>query len=143
VVGLVIETLKRQVAALPFRKTSRGEHEVLLLTSRKAKRFILPKGWPAKELEDFQVAAQKAYEEAGVIGKTHRTPVGDYLHWMRPDDGVACIMVDVYALEVREQLRKWPQMKVRRSNWFSLSDASGIAYAPGLAELLKNFVPCS
>ena len=141
VADLVTKTLNRQVAALPFRYTSRGETEILLLTSRRAKRFIVPKGWPTEELADYDVAAQKAYEEAGVIGKALHTPVGDYLHWKKSGGEAACVMVDVYALEVRKQLRKWPQMKRRQLSWFSLSDASGVAYAPGLAELVKNFVP--
>jgi hypothetical protein len=135
----VTGSLRRQVAALPFRRTPRGAPEVLLLTSRKALRFILPKGWPSKKLADFELAALKAYEEAGVVGKAWRTPVGDYLHWQRPRDKMACVMVNVYAFEVRKQLSRWPQMNARQSNWFSLNDAAGVAYAPGLAELLKNF----
>lgn len=37
-----------QVAALPYRFSTAGELEVLLLTSRGTGRFIVPKGWPMK-----------------------------------------------------------------------------------------------
>ncbi|RVA46075.1 NUDIX hydrolase, partial [Mesorhizobium sp. M7A.F.Ca.CA.004.09.1.2] len=34
----------RQVAAIPFRLTARGDIEVMLVTSRTTRRFIVPKG---------------------------------------------------------------------------------------------------
>ena len=39
-----------QLAALPWRRTSGGDVEVLLITSRETRRWIIPKGWPMKGL---------------------------------------------------------------------------------------------
>ena len=35
----------KQIAALPTRKR-RGKLEILLITSRETKRWVIPKGWP-------------------------------------------------------------------------------------------------
>ena len=40
-------TTGTQVAALPYRVTDAGL-EILLITSRRTHRWIVPKGWPAK-----------------------------------------------------------------------------------------------
>src|SRR5580658_9664578 len=70
-----------QIAALPSRRTAAGGVEVLLITSRETGRFIIPKGWPMKQLSDPDAAAREAYEEAGVVGKVKRKPIGDYFYW--------------------------------------------------------------
>jgi hypothetical protein len=59
---------RRQVAALPHRRTAAGDIEILLTTLRETKRYI-PKGWPILLLSDSDAAAQ---EEAGVRGKIKR-----------------------------------------------------------------------
>ena len=58
----------QQIAALPFRKR-RGKVEVLLITSRETKRWVIPKGWPMAGLKDFTSAKREALEEAGVTGQ--------------------------------------------------------------------------
>ena len=67
-----------QVAALPFRYVAPGSLEVLIITSRETGRFIIPKGWPMKGRADPEAAAIEAREEAGVVGKINRKPIGRY-----------------------------------------------------------------
>ena len=57
---------KRQVAALPFR-ISGNQREVLLITSRETRRWVIPKGWPMKGKKDWEAAATEAFEEAGAL----------------------------------------------------------------------------
>ena len=66
-----------QYAALPYR-VSGGVLEILLITSRRTRRWIVPKGWPVEGLEPAQCAAMEALEEAGVTGDVDRTAVGHY-----------------------------------------------------------------
>ena len=40
--------------------------EVLLVTTRQTRRWIIPKGWPIKGLKPPKSAAREAYEEAGI-----------------------------------------------------------------------------
>jgi 8-oxo-dGTP pyrophosphatase MutT (NUDIX family) len=54
--------------------------EILLVTSRSAGRWIIPKGNIEPELTARESAAMEAYEEGGVKGHVHPTPVGMYEH---------------------------------------------------------------
>ena len=55
---------RSQIAAMPIRRAADGSTELLLVTSRTTRRWIVPKGWPIKGLKDHDAAAREAYEEA-------------------------------------------------------------------------------
>jgi hypothetical protein len=57
----------KQFAALPYRIRD-DDVEILLITTRKKRRWSGPKGWPIKHSTPQQTAAIEAYEEAGVRG---------------------------------------------------------------------------
>jgi 8-oxo-dGTP pyrophosphatase MutT (NUDIX family) len=130
---------RRQIAALPYRKTAAGEIEVLLITSRESGRFIIPKGWPMKGLRDPDAAAKEAYEEAGVTGKIERKPLGTYSYWKRLERSVAFLRVTVYPLEVRKQRSNWPEKGSRRLGWLKQKDAATLVDVPGLITLIERF----
>ena len=130
---------RRQVAALPYRKTAAGEIEVLLITSRETGRFIIPKGWPMKRLSDPDAAAKESYEEAGVTGKIKRKPIGAYSYWKRLERSFELLSVDVYALEVRGQRSEWPEKGSRRVGWLKQKDASTLVDEPSLTALIESF----
>jgi 8-oxo-dGTP pyrophosphatase MutT (NUDIX family) len=50
--------------------------EILLLTTRRSKRWIIPKGWPIKGLRPAKSAAREAFEEAGVRGRVGAKSIG-------------------------------------------------------------------
>jgi hypothetical protein len=50
--------LRIQYAALPYRFTPSAALEILLVTSRRSKRWIIPKGWPIKGLRPAKSAAR-------------------------------------------------------------------------------------
>src|SRR5436189_3817956 len=64
-----------QYAALPYRLSGRSR-EVMLVTSRETRRWIIPKGWPHKGKAPHRSAAREAFEEAGVVGAVRRHPLG-------------------------------------------------------------------
>lgn len=132
---------RRQVAALPFRKTAGGKTEILLITSRETGRFIIPKGWPMKRLSDADAAAREAYEEAGVVGKVRRKPIGEYRYWKRLERSFELLAVDVYPLEVQQQRADWPEKNARRAGWLPQEDAATLVDEPGLVALIRSFQP--
>lgn len=131
---------RRQVAALPFRRTPSGI-EILLITSRESGRFIIPKGWPMKRLTEAGAAAREAYEEAGVAGKIKRRPIGDYLYRKRLDGHFEVVRVTVYALEVQVQHADWPEKGARQLRWVPRKEAAPLVEEPGLMRLLSEFKP--
>ena len=65
-----------QYGALPYRFTHDAALEILLLTTRRSKRWIIPKGWPIKGLPPAKSAAREAFEEAGVRGRVGAKSIG-------------------------------------------------------------------
>ncbi len=128
----------RQYAALPYRQTS--ELSILLVTSRETGRWVLPKGWPMKGKKPQTAAAREALEEAGVIGQVAKRPVGAYPYAKRLVGGgqVDCV-VDVFPLEVQQQLKHWPEQHERVTRWFTPLEAANAVHEPELAQLIAVF----
>src|SRR5438105_4835303 len=66
-----------QFAALPWRIGEAGTRQVMLLTSRETRRWVVPKGWPMKGRKAAEVASREAFEEAGLVGQVvGKRPIG-------------------------------------------------------------------
>jgi 8-oxo-dGTP pyrophosphatase MutT (NUDIX family) len=127
----------RQVAALCWRPGP--ILEVLLVTSLRTHRWILPKGWPMPGISSAQAAAFEAMEEAGVAGEVSPLPIGRY-HYIKEKKGreVPC-SVDVYALEVRRELRNWQEKGTREIAWLPIAEAAQRVTEPELRHILLSF----
>jgi 8-oxo-dGTP pyrophosphatase MutT (NUDIX family) len=94
-----------QYAALPYRRKRNSRTEVLLVTSRDTGRWIIPKGWPAKRKSPHKAAAREALEEAGVIGRISRRPLGAFSYKKRLKSGKVVICeVQVFVMKVKRRL---------------------------------------
>ena len=133
---MAAESNRKQIAALPFRIAAGGLAEVLLVTSRETGRWIIPKGWPMKSRKPHEAAAQEALEEAGVKGSVRKEPIGQYVYWKRKSDHFVLCRVDVFPLEVSEQLPTWREKGQRDARWFSPEDAAHHILEPDLASLI-------
>ena len=127
---------RTQYAALPYRLVN-GRPEVLLVTSRETRRWIIPKGWAKKGVKPHEMAAIEAYEEAGVRGDVGKRPIGSYRYEKRMPDGktVPCD-VTVFPLEIHEELESWPEKGQRERRWLSSSQAALLISEGGLVGLL-------
>jgi 8-oxo-dGTP pyrophosphatase MutT (NUDIX family) len=131
---------RTQYAALPWRKGDDGGLEILLITSRESRRWVIPKGWPMKDKAPEVAAAQEAYEEAGVVGKPRHKSLGVYHYDKRLRSGrLQHVRVMVYPLEVREARDIWPEMTERDRNWTTPTEAAGLVDEPELKALLAKF----
>jgi len=129
-----------QFAALPWRRR-RGERlEILLVTTRRTGRWIVPKGWPIDGCSPGECAAREAMEEAGVLGVIAAEPIGAFPYRKRRKSGPAVrCRVDVYPLQVKHQLRDWPEKSVRETLWCSVDDALARTGDPGLKRVIAKF----
>jgi 8-oxo-dGTP pyrophosphatase MutT (NUDIX family) len=131
---------RTQYAALPYRKGDDGAVQVMLITSRESRRWVIPKGWPIKSLKPGPSAAQEAFEEAGVIGPTGRRKLGTYHYDKRLRSGrLQHVRVDVYPLEVREARDEWPEKGQRERQWITPAEAAALVDEPELKALLAKF----
>lgn len=129
-----------QYAALPWRRDGDGRIEVMLITSRETRRWVIPKGWPMTNRTPAQAAAQEALEEAGVTGEVWTTPVGAYDYDKRLKSGqLQPVEVEVFPLAVQEELDAWPEKSQRQRRWFAAAEAAALVAEPRLAELIREF----
>ena len=97
---------RKQVAALAIRRDPAEGLRVMLVTSRGTKRYVAPKGWRMKGRQDHDAAQIEALQEAGVVGRIHKKPIGFYEYWKRLSDHFELCRVKVFLLEVERQLTR-------------------------------------
>lgn len=126
----------KQVAVLPFVVIGE-EAKVLLLTSRSRGRWILPKGWPEKDVPLNATAMTEAMEEAGLAGQVADRAIGAYTYKKRMKGGYEVTShVSVYPMQVTHHFLDWPEKHQRRLGWFSLKKAQKLLDDPGAANLV-------
>jgi 8-oxo-dGTP pyrophosphatase MutT (NUDIX family) len=127
-----------QFGALPYRFDRHAHLQVLLITSRETGRWIIPKGWPIMGFKPAQTAALEAYEEAGVRGRVSSRPLGHYVYEKRMADRVTSFPCDVqvFPLLVKTQLKKWPESRQRKVQWFPILEAAALIDDDDLRKLI-------
>ena len=135
--------VRTQFGALCWRRR-KDKIEVLLITSRRRKRWILPKGWPVDGATPCEAAETEAWEEAGVIGRAKPVCLGIYSYSKMLDkkEQLPCV-VAVFPVKVKNMADKYPERSERRRKWFSLKKAAAVVSEPELAGLLARFNPKS
>src|SRR3954453_16703994 len=132
----------RQFAALPFRVIG-DDLSVLLITTRRKRRWSVPKGSPIAETTPHGTPEIEAYEEAGLIGKICPKSIGRYR--LRKRDGKrqgkrkAACDVQVFPLKVKDQLRRWPERGQREAIWLPACEAARLVHKPELSRLIERF----
>lgn len=130
----------RQVAALPYRTSAQGHVEVMLITSRDTKRWVIPKGNLVKGLKPHEAAAEEAFEEAGLSGIGCPAALGTFYYEKGlSNGGVRPTDVHVFPLAVTRQADSWPELGERECRWFSLADAAEAVNEPELKIMIAQF----
>ena len=132
-----------QFGALPFSMDTAGNPRLMLVTSRGSRDWIIPKGWPIRNLTPAATAAREAYEEAGLLGAiVDDRPIGAYRYTKRGGAGrAAALEVSVFLLAVERQLAKWPEKAERKTRWFDPAEASARVASSELAALMRAAAP--
>jgi 8-oxo-dGTP pyrophosphatase MutT (NUDIX family) len=133
-------TILSQYGALPYLITEQEGIRILLVTTRGRRNWIIPKGWPIRNLTAAATAAREAYEEAGLVGAiVSDAPLG-YFRYQKPGNPrrVTIFEVSVFLFAVERQLRKWPEKSERETRWFAPEEAAALVAPLGLAEILRT-----
>ncbi|MGB7241214.1 MAG: NUDIX hydrolase [Sulfitobacter sp.] len=130
---------RRQVAAVCYRQTKAGK-QVLLITSRDTGRWIVPKGWPIKGLDDSGSALQEAWEEAGVSqAQIDPCPIGQYDYDKGMPNGQSKpIETQVFLAKVHDIAKKYPEEGQRTRKWFTPEAAAKLVREPDLKSILRK-----
>lgn len=122
-----------QSGVIPYRR--RQHHlDVLLITSRRRGRWVIPKGKVDPWLDPAASACREAYEEAGIQGIISAAALGQYAYHKRG----LCWTVAVFALGVQTVLNVWPEMAVRERRWFPAPVAIQLVTEPDLSALIAS-----
>jgi ADP-ribose pyrophosphatase YjhB (NUDIX family) len=127
-----------QVGAVPLLLDADNTLRVVLVTTRGSGRWTIPKGNPIKGLSLPRTAEVEAFEEAGLIGRAKKKPLGSYQFWKRQEDYWQLAHVLVFPLLVKEQLADFKEKGEREVRAFSLAAAELAVVEPGLKLLLSQ-----
>jgi 8-oxo-dGTP pyrophosphatase MutT (NUDIX family) len=120
-----------QSGVIPYR-IHEDKLQILLITSIKKKRWVIPKGFVEFRLTAFESAKKEAYEEAGVIGTGEDLEIGSYE--IQKETGR--IEVRVFPLLVTKLLEVYPEIDLRKRKWFDYDEAVGKVDNPRIARML-------
>jgi uncharacterized protein Yka (UPF0111/DUF47 family)/ADP-ribose pyrophosphatase YjhB (NUDIX family) len=130
---------------LPYRAVGNAIEapiNILLVTSRQTKRWVIPKGNHPTGITAHNAAAIEAEEEAGVLGLVCPTPLGSYRYRKRRNNGASLMIdVDVFPLAVNTELGSWKEQPERERRWFTLAEAADAVDEPDLRDLIRSFGP--
>jgi uncharacterized protein Yka (UPF0111/DUF47 family)/8-oxo-dGTP pyrophosphatase MutT (NUDIX family) len=134
------ELLLTQYGVLPYRVDGEGAVEILLITSKERRRWVIPKGNPIPFFLNYESAAREAFEEAGVEGRVATVPAGTYRYAKRRRSGAeAAAIVAVYPLLVTREAADWPERGERERRWFACAAAAEAVEEPELQALIRGF----
>ncbi len=122
-----------QSAVVPF-VLKDGALEILLITNRSGKRWVIPKGFVEDDLTAQQSAAREAYEEAGIKGKVYEESIGEYRY--RKWQGT--LNVAVFLFEVHDVLEEWPEFHFRERAWLSVDEAAELVDEKALKKIIRR-----
>ncbi|MBF0455703.1 MAG: NUDIX hydrolase [Magnetococcales bacterium] len=121
-----------QSAVIPYRVE--GEVlQILMITSRRKKRWIIPKGIVESDLSPADSAAKEALEEAGIKGEVWPLSLGRYSY---PKWGGVC-RAEVFAMAVSEVRERWDEA-FRDREWVDLAEAIERVKESELKEILAT-----
>lgn len=133
--GVVVDFNKVKSGAkwgvVPYRSLSSGKFEVLIISTRR-KNWSLPKGNLMKNIGPARTAQLEAYEEAGVDGTLHPSPIPCKI-------GRNCIYL--FPMEVTKVYDEWPESYFRKRKWIRLSKARHMLHHSEMGKALRKFFP--
>ena len=133
-----------QYGVLPVRRAPGGGVEVLLITSRDTRRWVVPRGNPIAGKSPAESAAQEAFEEAGILGAVGPEAIGHYSYEKRRRFGlVVPAVVHLFRMEVAEERDDWPEKGQRERRWFDAGEAAAAVHEADLAQLIRRIAGLS
>lgn len=122
-----------QSSVVPYRRV-KGEIEVCLITSRRKKRWIFPKGPVEDRIGLIEAARKAAADEAGLAGSIESTALGGY---KRLKEG-RLYKVHVYLMQVASCEKVWLESRVRERRWVTIEGARRSIGKPELLDMLER-----
>lgn len=125
----------RQSSVVPYRVGKRGL-EIMMITSIKRGRWIIPKGIVEPDMTPAASAAKEALEEAGIRGDVSEECIGKY-HYKKFGGLCRC---DVFPMHITEVLDDWLEKDERSREWVDAQSAIKRLRHKKLRAIVRKFV---
>jgi 8-oxo-dGTP pyrophosphatase MutT (NUDIX family) len=122
-----------QSAIIPY-SIRDGELQILLITSIRRKKWIIPKGFIEFNLSAFESAKKEAFEEAGVIGTNETIELGSFT--IKKYGGRTNIVV--YSMEVEKFKDDYPEKNLRKRKWYTVEEAIETISIPEVIKMIET-----
>ena len=119
-------------AALPWRKDDTGEIQLLLISPRRDNNWTIPWAETDGVSAPADIAQRAAFRRAGLIGTSRPSPL--------PQDAEDRTSMEIFPMRVKGTLVAWPERKLWRREWLSMSAAAKKVDEASLADLIKAVV---
>jgi len=130
---LKLEFNFNQSGVIPYRRAN-NELEILLITSIKKKKWVIPKGYIEFNLSAFESAKKEALEEAGILGTNETIELGSFVN----QKSIGVCHVVVFAMEVIKILDDYPEKDKRKRKWFKIKEASTNVNIPSISSMILS-----
>jgi len=114
----------------------RGRLHVVLVTGRRYREWMLPKGRREEDLTRREVAELEAWEEAGVVGSAAGKPS----RFRLPAHSGGQRTMLAYAIEVRRLARTWPEQHQRQRRLVQVDQLDRVAISNCLRRCITRLV---
>lgn len=128
-----VSKIEKQSGVIPYR-ISHGKVEVMLISTRRSKNWVIPKGGISKAMTPADSAAKEAWEEAGVECQVNDNLLGTYKY--RKQGKI--YTVEVFLLQVEAELSDWLEASTRVRQWLDVPTAAEQVKPAALKRLLKT-----
>ena len=130
----------QQAGALAWTQEG-SERRFWIVTSRRTRRWVLPKGSIDAGMSPSEAAAQEAFEEAGLIGTVASESIGSYrLPKIRPPL-IWTVEVALFPLQVTEIQEDWQESHQRERRLVTVEEAAELIFEREIVELIADRLP--
>ena len=127
-----LELNYHQSGVIPYRVKGKKKVEILLITSVKKQKWIIPKGYVEFNLSAFESAKKEALEEAGVLGSNETIELGEFVL----QKSIGKSFMKIFSMEVIKEHNDYPEKAKRKRKWFEVNEAAEKVSIPEIANMI-------
>ncbi len=100
--------------------------------------MVAPRSWQSRVHHEVggHAALDPVCGSQALVGEAGAVPIGFYCYDKRRRQGTVPCRVEVFLLDVADELERWPEWHQRRRSWFTPQDASALVAEAKLKSLI-------
>lgn len=114
--------------------------QFVIVTSRRTKRWVFPKGAVDFGMTPPEAASQEAVEEAGVLGTVSDTAIGYYRTPKIRPPLIWTVEVALYPIRIDEVLDQWIEADQRQRAFVTLNEARSLITDRDMLSIAERFL---